>query len=242
MLKKVVSLITLTTLSLNITACGSDTSTLVSAPQVAQPQQAQTQSFVGVYKEVKSASALAFQEMDKNNDRVITADEYGTSTTDGKESFRAIDKNHDGKITTQEMMTGFFGKVGLTLRLRKAAGTLFKSTDRNKDKLLSRDEITMAGLSNAFLDSFSKYDVKKKTLLHKDAPGMLSASEFENLYAFVALNNLRQAPPATAPTPADPTTPAPPAEITPPQTAPEAPVYEEPVYEEPIYEDPDTEF
>lgn len=231
MLKKVVSLVTLAALSLNITACGSDTSTITSATQTVQPQQAQTQSFLGVYKEVKGASALAFQEMDKNNDRVITADEYGTTTTDGKESFKAIDKNHDGKITTQELMTGFFSGVGLTSRLKKAAGTLFKSTDRNKDKLLSRDEITMAGLSNAFLDAFAKYDVQKKTLFHKDAPDMLSASEFENLYAFVAMNNLRQAPPATAPS--DPA--APPAQVAPPQTAPA------PVVEEPVADEPDTE-
>jgi hypothetical protein len=218
MFKKVVSLITLAALSFNITACGSDTSTINLAETVQQPQQAQTQSFIGVYKEVKGASALAFQEMDKNNDRTITADEYGTATADGQASFAAIDKNHDGKITTQEMMTGFFSRVGLTSRLRKAAGTLFKSTDRNKDKLLSREEITMAGLSNAFLDSFAKYDVQKKTLLHKDAPGMLSASEFENLYAFVAVNNLRQAP---APTTPPATTPGTPDEVTPPQTSPE---------------------
>ena len=217
MLKKIVSLVTLTALSFNITACGSDTSSINLATQtVQQPQQVQTQSFVGVYKEVKGASALAFQEMDKNNDRVISPDEYGTTTADGQASFKAIDKNHDGKITTQEMMTGFFSRIGLTSRLRKAAGTLFKSTDRNKDKLISPEEITMAGLSKSFLDSFAKYDVQKKTLFHKDAQGMLSASEFENLYAFVAVNNLRQAPPATAPAPTTPTTGTPSTEVNPP--------------------------
>lgn len=223
MFKKILSLVTLTTLSFNITACGSDTSTINLATQtVQQPQQAQTQSFVGVYKEVKGASALAFQEMDKNNDRVITPDEYGTNTVDGQTSFKAIDKNHDGKITTQEMMTGFFSRIGLTSRLRKAAGTLFKSIDRNKDKLVSQEEITVAGLSKAYIDSFAKYDVQKKTLFHKDAQGLLSASEFENLYAFVAVNNLRQAPPATSPAP---TTGTP--EITPPQTTPNLDVSED---------------
>ncbi|MFN8575453.1 MAG: EF-hand domain-containing protein [Candidatus Sericytochromatia bacterium] len=223
MFKKILSLVTLTTLSFNITACGSDTSTINLATQtVQQPQQAQAQSFVGVYKEVKSASALAFQEMDKNNDRVITADEYGTTTVDGQTSFKAIDKNHDGKITTQEMMTGFFSRVGLTLRLKKAADTLFKSVDRNKDKLVSREEITVSGLSKAYIDSFAKYDVQKKTLFHKDAPDLLSASEFENLYAFVAVNNLRQAPPATTPAPS-----AGAPEVSPPQTAPNLDVSED---------------
>ena len=86
--------------------------------------------------------------------------------------------------------------------------------------MLSREEINLGGLSSAFITFFEKYDVQKKTLFHKDAQGMLSRSEFENLYAYISINNLRavqppapvvQPPVAPAPDPVvqDPTTPPP---------------------------------
>lgn len=212
-MKRLVSLIALSVLSFNITACGSDMSDMTTA-QIQQPQQVQSQSFLGVYKEVKGASALAFQEMDKNNDRNITPDEYGVTTAEAQNAFKAIDKDHNGKISSEEMMAGFFGKVGLTSRLKKAADTLFKQIDGNKDKLVSREEITQAGLATAFITYFTKYDVQKKTLLHKDAANMLSQSEFENLYAYVAVNNLRvtdEAPTLPPATPGEPNEPVPPA-------------------------------
>lgn len=232
-MKRLTSLIAVAILSINITACGNDTSAITAATQVAQPQQAQTQSTLGIYKEVKGASALAFREMDKNNDRAISPDEYGVINADTQKSFQVIDKNHDGRISTEEMMTGFFGKIGLTLRLKKAADALFKQVDINKDKLVSKEEMAQAALSTAFTTYFVKYDVQKKTLFHKDAQGMLSKSEFENLYGYISVNNVRTIPSSEPPTlppaqpgqPNDPVPPAtvvanPPSEVTPPQTAP----------------------
>ncbi len=233
-MKRLTSLIAVSIMAMNITACGSDADITI-APQVTQPQQVQAQSFLGIYKEVKGASALAFREMDKNNDRFISVDEYGVTNSDTQKSFQVIDKNHDGKISTEELMTGFFGKIGLTSRLKKAADALFKQTDINKDKLLSQDEISEAGLSPAFTTYFSKYDVQKKSLFHKDATGMLSQSEFENLYGYISVNNVRantttapSEPPTSSPSaqPVQPNEPVPPAtdvpsEITPPQTSPD---------------------
>lgn len=216
MLKKVLSLVALVSLSMNITACGSDTADLAPLPTETQStQQVQAQSFLGVYKEVRNASTVAFHEMDTNGDNLVSSSEYGVDTADGQKSFNAIDKNHDGKITPAEMSAGFFGSIGLASRLKKTADGLFKQADLNKDKLLSKEEITSAGLSSAFISYFSKYDTQKKTLLHKDAPGMLSQSEFENLYAFISVNNFRAnnptpAPsvqPSEAPAPADPSAP-----------------------------------
>jgi hypothetical protein len=193
-----------------ITACGTGGSGLLTDAEMISQPQVQAESFSGVYKEIKNSSALAFKEIDKNGDKMITPAEYGVGTPDSAKAFYALDDNHDGKITLKEMTPGFFSRIGLTFRLRSAAGGLFKLMDKSKDRLISKEELTSGLVSQAFLNEFDKYDVKGKTLFHKDSKGYLSQTEFENLFAHVAMTTI----PST--TPADPASPAPvPAPATP---------------------------
>jgi Ca2+-binding EF-hand superfamily protein len=223
MLKKVFALLVVSSFSLsNLTACGTSDNTLLldnSQLQVVDNQNLQANSFSGVMKEVKNASELAFKELDKNGDKNITPDEYGVATPDAAKAFYALDKNHDGKISKSEFSPNFLNRLGLTFRLRSAASSLFKQLDKNKDKLVSKEELNSGLVSSQFLDAFDKYDKQKKTLFHKDAKNMLSLSEFENLFAYIAVNNLGNQAPAQ-PVPSEPTQPAPvPAEPTQPAPA-----------------------
>jgi len=82
MLKKSVSLIALSLFASSIiTACGNSTAVSLS-PILDTPssQQVQSESFMGVYKEIGNTSSLAFKELDKNGDKMITPTEYGVGT------------------------------------------------------------------------------------------------------------------------------------------------------------------
>ncbi|GIW23588.1 MAG: hypothetical protein KatS3mg068_2595 [Candidatus Sericytochromatia bacterium] len=213
MLKKVFALICVASFSLSsLTACGtSDNTLLLNEEQQLQTidnQNVQSSSFLGVMKEVKNASELSFKELDKNADKNITPDEYGVSTPDAAKAFYALDKNHDGKISKDEYIPNFLNRLGLTFRLRSAASSLFKLLDKDKNKLLSREELKSGLVSQQFLDAFDKYDKQKKTIFHKDAKNMLSLSEFENLFANIAVSNSSNQQPQQ-PVPSEPTQPAP---------------------------------
>jgi hypothetical protein len=186
--------------SSTLTACGNSTAF---SPIIEQPaEQVTSESILGVSKEIKNSSKLAFKELDKNADKMITPQEYGVATPDSAKAFYAIDKNHDGKIVEKEFTPGFFSSVGLTFRLKSAAAALFKLIDKSKDKLVSKEELASGLVSQAFITEFDNFDKQQKTLFHKDANGFLSQSEFENLFAHLAMNQLKT-------TPADPATPAP---------------------------------
>jgi len=212
MLKKVFAFLVVTSFSLgSLTACGTSDNTLLlgnSQLQSIDNQNLQANSFLGVMREVKNASELSFKELDKNGDKNITPDEYGVSSPDSAKAFYALDKNHDGKISKNEFLPNFLNRLGLTFRLRSAASSLFKQLDKDKNKLLSKEELNSGLLSQQFLNSFDKYDKQRKTLFHKDAKGMLSLSEFEELFSYIALNNLGNQQP-TQPVPAEPTQPVP---------------------------------
>ena len=117
-----------------------------------------------------------------------------------------MDDNKDGKVTLKEMLPGFFSKIGMALRLQKAAGTLFGQLDRNKDKFVQAGELENALVSAEFLGAFKKYDKEKKIFLFRKAnPGKLSKSEFENMYAHIAMSGLSNvSAPAPGPAPVEP--------------------------------------
>jgi hypothetical protein len=209
-MKKSIVMLTLGLFTTSVlTACGSNSAPLLNDMQLVdqQQQQADAESILGVAKEIKNSSTLAFKELDKNSDKMITPEEYGVGTPDSAKAFYAIDHNHDGKIVLNEFTPGFLSKIGLTFRLTSAADGLFKLLDKSKDKLVSKEELTSGLVSQAFLNEFDKYDVKGKSLFHNDAKGYLSKTEFENLFAHVAVSNIKN---TTGTTPADPN-PAPPA-------------------------------
>lgn len=215
-MKRLASVVILSAFALNLTACNSQTDlTMLDTPnQIVQPVNetgsVEISSFKGIEKEIKNASTAAFKELDKDKNKTITPAEYGVATPDSNKSFYALDNNHDGKITDKEWHPGFFKRTGLTLRLRSAARNLFDQLDKNNNKLLSKDELTGGLVSAAFVEGFDKYDKEKKTFLHNDAKGQLSKSEFENLFAHVAVSKLPAAD-QPAPAPAEPPA-APPAE------------------------------
>ena len=205
-MKRTVALVATAVFAVNaLTACGSSTMELpILDTQSTVQQDVQANSFSGVYKEIKNSSGLAFKELDKNADKMIAPDEYGVATPDSAKAFYAIDDNHDGKITLKEFQPGFFSRVGLTFRLRTAARALFKQLDKSKDKYVSKDELTSALVSTAFVAEFDKFDKEKNGLFSKNQKGRLSASEFENLFANIAMSNLTNLPAEPAPAPADP--------------------------------------
>lgn len=229
MLKKKLAVLTLTLFTASIFAACSNQEMMLEQPMIdngvnltEQDNQVAISSWKGVYKEIQKSNEGAFKELDKNKDKVVTPDEYGVSTPDSLKAFYALDDNRDGKVTASEWTPNFFKRVGLTFRLRKAASNLFDQLDRDGDKMLAKEEMNSPLISQAFLADFDKYDKQKKTLLHKDVKGKLSKSEFEELFAHLAVNNIGATQPPAPPTPPSVTPTSAPVE--PPTTPTSAPV------------------
>lgn len=229
MLKKKLAVLTLSLFTASIFAACSNQEMMLEQPMIdngvnltEQDNQVAISSWKGVYKEIQKSNEGAFKELDKNKDKVVTPDEYGVATPDSLKAFYALDDNRDGKVTASEWTPNFFKRVGLTFRLRKAASNLFDQLDRDGDKMLAKEEMNSPLISQAFLADFDKYDKQKKTLLHKDVKGKLSKSEFEELFAHLAVNNIGATQPPTPPVPsAVPPTSTPPS--VPPAEPPTAP-------------------
>ena len=206
-MKRLVSSVLVSAFAVSVlTACGGQS--LPVMPVVENTNQVQAESFLGVLKEVKNSSMLAFKELDKNADKMIAPDEYGVGTPDSAKAFYALDDNHDGKITLKEMMPGFFKRLGLTFRIQSAAKGLFKQIDKDSSKGVVKEELTSGLVSAAFTAEFDKYDTEKPSIFNKNPKGKLSKSEFENLFAHIALNNIKNtnlsdAPAAPTPDGAD---------------------------------------
>ncbi len=208
MLKKTVAMVALSVFAVSsLTACGSSTAPIL-APEV--DNSVQSESVMGVAKIIQDASTHAFKELDKDKNKMITPEEYGVATPDSAKAFYALDDNHDGKITLKEMMPGFFKRIGLNFRLRSAASSLFKQLDTGRDGYISHDELSSGLVSTAFNDMFKKYDKEKPgKIFNKGTKDKLSKSEFENVFADIAMNHIPNTPPAPPPAPADPAAPAP---------------------------------
>jgi Ca2+-binding EF-hand superfamily protein len=206
---KKVLIITLALFTANImTACGSRLNTeLADMSQIAQPNQMVAATSVwSIKKEIEKDAANTFNEMDKNGDKMISPEEYEVKTPEQAQAFYALDDNHDGKVTLKEMVPNFFTKVGMAIRLQRTASSLFNILDRSKDKYLSIEELDTTLISADFKNEFSKYDVEKKWLFfNRGTSGKLSKTEFQNLFASVAIKSLN----AQVSAPTQPVTPVP---------------------------------
>jgi Ca2+-binding EF-hand superfamily protein len=206
-MKKTLITIALTIFTGNImTACGSNADfALTEITQVDQTQQIVASSFSSIKKEIEKATTASFNEMDKNSDKMITPAEYEVKTPEQAQAFYALDDNHDGKVTLKEMLPNFFSSVGLTIRLQKTADALFKILDRSKDHYLSPEELDSGIIAPAFITEFKNYDVEKQWMFfNKGTKDKLSKSEFENMFAHIAINTVKNAP---APAPDQPPSP-----------------------------------
>ena len=214
MFKKSLSAVLLTAFTASVlSACGTTQNTLT-MPVIDATQQDTTVgalSYSGVKKEIEKSLTAQFKALDADKNKMITPEEYGVKSPDEFTAFAVMDDNKDGKVTLKEMLPGFFSKIGMALRLQKAAGTLFGQLDRNKDKFVQAGELENALVSTEFLGAFKKYDKEKKIFLFRKAnPGKLSKSEFENMYAHIAMSGLSNvaAPAPVEPPPAAPADPA----------------------------------
>ncbi|MFN8672684.1 MAG: EF-hand domain-containing protein [Candidatus Sericytochromatia bacterium] len=169
---------------------------------VQQSDEVQVSSISGIWKEIKTANKSGFAELDKDANKTIEPSEYGVGTSDEAKSFYALDSNHDGKLTEKEFSENFFKRAGLTLRLRAAARDLFKVLDKNKNGRITKDELVSPVVSAEFAADFDKYDKESGMWFWKNNKGELNKTEFENLFAEVAMKKLAPpAPPAPAPAP-----------------------------------------
>jgi len=215
MLKKTLSIaVSLFTLA-SLNACGTSSDLLMEETLISanDQQTVNANSFSGVWKEITKSSEASFKELDKNKDKNITPDEFGVNSPESLTAFNKLDSNNDGKISKNEYLPNLFEKTSLTLKLKNAAGDLFKLLDKNKDRGISLEELNSGLISSQFASLFQKYDKQGKNIFGKSNKGKLTKSEFENLYAHIAMSGANSASqptqPAPAPAPADPAQPAP---------------------------------
>ncbi|GIW21111.1 MAG: hypothetical protein KatS3mg068_0118 [Candidatus Sericytochromatia bacterium] len=210
MLKKTISIVVSLFAVASLNACGTSSNLLIEDSLInANEQQAvNASSFSGVWKEITKSSEASFKALDKNKDKNITPDEFGVSSPESFTAFNKLDSNNDGKISKNEYLPNLLEKTTLTLRLKNAARDLFKLLDKNKDNGISLEELNSGLISSQFATLFQKYDKQGKNIFGKSNKGKLTKSEFENLYAHIAMSNTSNST-QPAPAPADPSQPAP---------------------------------
>lgn len=204
-MKKVLGILFSASLLMNLTAC-SDSSDLV-MPEI-QQEAVQTNSFSGVKAEIEKAMKAQFKALDTNKDKYISPEEFGLKTPADFVQFKELDDNKDGKVTQKEMVPGFFEKQKMALSLKSTADSLFKQLDKSRDGFVTPDELDSPLISGQYPELFKKFDKEKGFWIFKKSnPGKLTKSEFENLFANIAMSSTSAAP-APAPAPADPAQPA----------------------------------
>jgi len=184
MLKKSLAVLSIGLLLVgSLSACSQRTLTAA----IPQSSTVQSESLRGIYSQITPEVEKAFKSLDTNSDKVIIPKEFGVEFPEEFVAFRELDSNKDGKLTKDEMTPGFFGKLSLTLKLKKAADSVFELLDKSNDHYVNQTELQSDLISTAvFKEIFSKFD--KET--GKNEKSKLSKSEFENAYAFVALRRL----------------------------------------------------
>ncbi len=190
-----------------ISACGTQPSLIDTMPVVENSTQAVgTLSFSGVKTEITKSLTARFKQLDANNDKKVSPEEYNVKSAEDFQAFRALDDNKDGTVVLKEMLPNFFEKQLSAVKIMSAANALFKQIDTSKDGFVQMSELNGSALvSSAFADNFKKYDKEKKIFLfRKSNSGKLSKSEFQNEYAHIAMNGKASVPAEPAPAPAEP--------------------------------------
>ncbi len=171
-----------------LTSCGSQNNDLLTMP-VVENAPVQASSYKGINKEMEKAVISTFNDLDKNRDKIIVPAEFGVQTPAQAQAFYAMDDNHDGKVTLKELTPNFFSKVGANIRIGKAANALFKELDSSRDGYLSPEELDSNLITPEYVKLFKKYDVEQPgKIFNTKTKGKLSKSEFQNLFAHIAVN------------------------------------------------------
>lgn len=111
---------------------------------------------------------MAYTHLEANGDGALDAGEYARATEDevipGLPAFESLDKNRDAKISIAEFTDKGFLKGKASLFTERAQAE-FSGLDANKDKNLSKQEMTDSDVAFAAADA--------------DKNGKVSSAEFE---------------------------------------------------------------
>lgn len=205
-MKKVLGILFSASLLMNLTAC-SGNSDLIMPDVQADANTAEISSIKGMKAEIEKAMKAQFKALDADKNKFITPEEFGLKTPADFVQFKELDDNKDGKVTQAEMVPSFFEKTKLALSFKKTADSLFKQLDKSRDGFVTPDELNSPLISAQYPELFKKFDKEKGFWIFKKSnPGKLTQSEFENLFANLAMSTTSAAP---APAPAEPPAPAP---------------------------------
>ncbi|MFN8671407.1 MAG: EF-hand domain-containing protein [Candidatus Sericytochromatia bacterium] len=158
-------------------------------PTVQQEQNVNASSFSTIRSQIVKTMKEQFQAMDKDGNKELAPSEFGVGTPETLQAFNKIDSNNDGKITEKEFNPNVFESTKMALSYRATARKLFDVLDKNKDKYLSKEELSSPLISGDYLAKFQDYDKEKKWFFffNKGTKDKLSKSEFENMFADMAL-------------------------------------------------------
>ncbi|MFN4152115.1 MAG: EF-hand domain-containing protein [Candidatus Sericytochromatia bacterium] len=207
-MKKVLGILFSASLLMNLTAC-SGSSDLVMPEIQNDANTAEILSMKGMKAEIQKAMTAQFKSLDADKNKFVTPEEFGLKTPADFVQFKELDDNKDGKVTQKEMVPTFFEKTKMALSFKKTADALFKQLDKSRDGFVTTDELDSPLISAQYPELFKKFDKEKGFWIFKKSnPGKLTQSEFENLFANLAMSTASAAP-APAPAPAEPPAPAP---------------------------------
>ncbi len=172
---------------------------------VQQENQVSASSISGISKEITKTMKDQFKAMDKDANKEITPAEYGVTTAENIQAFKDLDSNKDGKIAEKEFMPNILEKAKMTIQYRSAARKLFTQLDKSKDGYLSKEELNSPLISAEYLAQFEKYDKEKALFffINRGTKTKLSKSEFENMFADIAIKALVPTSPSAPAAPAN---------------------------------------
>lgn len=165
-----------------LVSCQSDVNLLINETELSNQVKAQSSS--GVFEEIEVGALEAFYMLDEDENGVITEKEFGKDSSKNIVNFKDVDKNKNGKVTVFELMPDEFKKFSLMGDFKDHADKIFFEVDSNGNRLIDPKEILTIMVD--FDDYFADYDEEDPN------PGNLTKSEFQNLFAFIAMKNYPQ--------------------------------------------------
>lgn len=155
------------------------------AQQAMASSQFNSQSILGINKELKLAVQANFAAKDANKDGVIIPGEFPVESPEDFNHFRKLDSNRDGQLKISELNDSIIGRAADILQLKATAAFLFHELDVDGNKQITPTEITASKIPGV-AGNFGKY--LGKSLITRKPLTYLRKTDFENLVAY-ALSN-----------------------------------------------------